>query len=66
MDDSDGGKIHRFLGAEIGSLTVCTSEGCHPGVVKSDGKHLILEWVTKAGEPAREVLRADPAERPPG
>jgi hypothetical protein len=65
-NDSDGGKIHDLLRAEVGSLTVCTSKGCHQGVVRSDGKHLIMEWVTKGGEPAREVLRADPAERPPG
>jgi hypothetical protein len=64
MDDSNGGKIHELIGAEIGSLIVCTSDGCHQGTIQSDRKHLILEWVTKQGEPAREVVQAAPAERP--
>jgi hypothetical protein len=61
-DDSDGGKVHHFLGAEIGSLIVCTSEGCHRGTVQSDGRHLLFAWETKQGEPAREILLADPAD----
>jgi hypothetical protein len=60
-DDSDGGKIHDLLRAEVGSLTVCTSEGCHPGTVaRLDGKHLAFEWETKDGETVREVLLAEP------
>jgi hypothetical protein len=62
LGDSDGGKIHGLLGGEIGSLIVCTNEGCHRGTVQSDGRHLLFEWLTKDGEPLREVLRADPAE----
>ena len=62
MDYSDGGKVHRFLGAEISSLIVCTSEGCHPGTVASlDGKHLAFQW-EEDGEPARQILRADSAD----
>jgi hypothetical protein len=66
MDDSNGGKIHELIrGGQVESL-ICTTEGCHQGVVKSDGKHLILEWDSKDGESLREVLRADPAESSPG
>ena len=61
-NDSDAGKVHDLIGAEIGSLIVCTAEGCHRGTVQSDGSDLFFEWSTKDGNPVREILRANLAD----